>query len=174
MRYKSAAILSAVVLAAGMAGTASAVSAEPFANLHITQVGYNANGADNWFNRNKEYVDIAATADVNVKGLTVADAWAKNHADDNPKKCNTFTIESLPGVTPGADGSVVLPAGHKIRVSNGAGTPAVSGAYHLVYANSKCGYHGHVYNNGGDTVWLTQGANEESFAYNFDNGYYVR
>ncbi|MEU6725452.1 hypothetical protein ABZ917_17230 [Nonomuraea wenchangensis] len=175
MRYKSAAILSAAALAATLtvAGATSASAAAPVDNLRITQVGYNANGADTWFNRNKEYVDVLAEADVDVKGLTVSDSWAKNHADDNPKKCNTFTVTSLPGVAE-VDGKLILPAGHKVRVYNGAGTPAVSGSYHLVYANSKCGYHGHFYGNGGDTVWLTQGANEESFTYNFDNGYYVR
>src|SRR5690349_5504300 len=100
MRYKSAAILSAAALAATLtvAGATSASAAAPVDNLRITQVGYNANGADTWFNRNKEYVDVLAEADVDVKGLTVSDSWAKSHADDNPKKCNTFTITSLPGV----------------------------------------------------------------------------
>lgn len=171
---KSASLLAAAVLAAGLAASAPASAAAPIDNLAISQVGYNAVGADTWFNRNKEYVDITAAADVNVKGLTVADSWAKNHADDNPKGCNTFTIDSLPGVVPGPDGSVTLQAGRKVRVYVGSGTPAVSGSYHLVYANSKCGYRGHIFNNGGDTVWLTQGSNEESFSYNFDNGYYVR
>lgn len=172
---KSAILLAGVVIAASLpASTASASTTAGVDNLQITQVGYNANGADSWWNRNKEYVDITAAADVNVKGLTVSDSWAKSHSDDNPKKCNTWTIDSLPGVVAGADGSLTLPAGHKVRVYNGVGTPAVSGVYHLVYANSKCGYHGHVYGNGGDTVWLTQGSNEESFTYNFDNGYYVR
>lgn len=176
MRLNKSAILSlAVVGALGVTGlsASSASAAAPIDNLAISLVGYNANGADSWFNRNKEYVDITATADVNVKGLTVSDSWARSHADDNPKKCNTWTIDSLPGVDE-VDGKLMLPAGHKVRVYNGSGTPAVSGSYHLVYANSKCGYHGHVYGNGGDTVWLTQAGNEESFSYNFDNGYYVR
>lgn len=61
---KSGLILSAVVLSLSMTGgTASA--AAPGDSLAITQVGYNAIGADNWGNRNKEYVDIAASADVN-------------------------------------------------------------------------------------------------------------
>jgi hypothetical protein len=175
MRYKSAIVLSAAALAAGLVGAVPVSATAEIGNLQITQVGYNANGADSVWNRNKEYVDIRQQGPdaADVKGLVVADSWAKNHADDNPGNCNTYTVSSVPDVAE-VDGKILLPVGHTLRVYNGYGTPKTSGTFHLVYANSKCGYHGHIYNNGGDTVWLTKGGDSESFTYNFDNGYYVR
>ncbi|MFI7691804.1 hypothetical protein ACIBQ6_22235 [Nonomuraea sp. NPDC049655] len=149
--------------------------------MQITQVGYNAYGPDTIYNRNQEFVDVKADATagraVNVTGLVVADQWGKSHegADDNPRGCNTYKVTSLPGITP-IDGNVLLPAGHTIRVYSGAGTPSVSagGTVHAVYMDSRCGYHGHIWGNGGDTAWITLGANSESFAYDFDNGYTVK
>ncbi|MEU6710021.1 lamin tail domain-containing protein [Nonomuraea sp. NPDC046802] len=174
---KSAILLSAVLAASGVVGGSTAASAD-VADLSITRIGYNANGVDTWFNRNKEYVDVTNTgaAAVDVKGLVVEDAWAHANGDDNPRKCNTWTVNSLPGVDE-VDGKLMLQAGHTVRVYNGSGSPAVSGEggrFHLVYANSKCGYRGHVYNNGGDTIWISKGGASESVTYNFDNGYYIK
>jgi hypothetical protein len=172
---KSLILFTALATAGVLAGVpASAAStAAPIANLSITQVGYNANGSDTWWNRNKEYVEISASANVNVKNLVVADSWAKNNAGDNAEKCNTYTIAALPGVEE-VGGVVTLPAGDKIRVYSGSGTNAKVGGTFRLFMNSKCGYRGHYLNNGGDTVWLTQAGHEEWFSYNFDNGYYVK
>jgi hypothetical protein len=164
--------LTAAGVLAGVPASASSTAA-PIDNLSITQVGYNANGSDTWWNRNKEYVEITATADVNVKNLVVADSWAKNNAGDNAEKCNTYTVTALPGVEE-VGGVVTLPAGDKIRVYSGSGTNAKVGGTFRLFMNSKCGYRGHYLNNGGDTVWLSQAGGEEWFSYNFDNGYYVK
>jgi hypothetical protein len=157
--------------------TASMASAD-VTGLSISQVGYNAVGADSVWNRNAEYVDITAgAAAVNVKNLVVSDSWAKAKGDDNDHNCNTFTINSLPGVPAGPAGEVVLPAGHTARVYVGAGTPKVfgnGGRFHAVYMNSRCGYHGHIFNNSGDTVWIEQSGASDSLPYNFETGYYIR
>lgn len=173
---KSAATMFAFVMAIGLAGAASATSTADVPGLAITQVGYNAYGADTRWNRNQEFVDVKNTgaAPVNVKGLVVEDQWAKSHRDDNDRKCNMYTMTSLPGVETGADGSVMLPAGATVRVYSGWGRPAVSGSVHAVYMNSRCGYNGHIWGNGGDTAWITLNGVSESFAYDFDNGYTVK
>lgn len=175
MRLNKSAILSLTVCAAAVcvSGYSPASAAADVPGLAIKQVGYNANGNDTFWNRNREYVDISALVDADVKGLTVSDSWAKSHANDNPKSCNTFTVTALPGVSEVGD-KLTLPAGHTLRVYVGSGTPAVSGSYHLVYMNSKCGYHGHIFNNGGDTVWISKAATADSLSYNFDNGYYIK
>jgi hypothetical protein len=171
MRINKSAILAAAFLtAAVLVGIPAAAStaAGPIDHLSITQVGYNANGADTWWNRNKEYVEITASDNVDVNGLVVADSWAKANVSDNAEKCNTWTITALPG-----GGTTLLP-GEKIRVYSGSGTAVKVGGTFRLFMNSKCGYRGHYLNNGGDTVWLSQAGNEEWFSYNFDNGYYVK
>lgn len=167
-------LLAAIVVAAGVTGAAPASADVP--GLAITQVGYNAYGADTVWNRNQEFVDVknAGAVDVNVAGLVVADQWAKSHVGDNDRNCNTLKVTALPGVVAGVDGSVMLAAGHTIRVYSGRGVPAVSGAVHSLFMNSRCGYQGHIWGNGGDTAWITLGAVSESFAYDFDNGYTVK
>lgn len=175
---KSAVLLSAAVLALGVTGAASATASADVPGLAITQVGYNAYGSDTIYNRNQEFVDVRNNgADpVNVAGLVVADQWAKSHVDDNDRGCNTLKVTSLAGVVTGADGSVMLPAGHTVRVYSGRGVPAVSagGNVHTLFMDSRCGYHGHIWGNGGDTAWITKGSDSESFAYDFDNGYTVK
>lgn len=176
---KSAVLFAAVIAAAGLTGVpASATASADVPGLAITQVGYNAYGSDTIYNRNQEFVDVknSGVDPVNVAGLVVADQWAKSHVDDNDRGCNTFKVASLPGVVTGADGSVMLPAGHTVRVYSGRGVPAVSagGNIHALYMNSLCGYHGHIWGNSGDTAWITLGVNSESFPYDFDNGYTVR
>jgi len=171
---KSLILATTFATAAVLAGApASASSVAPIDKLSITQVGYNANGADTWWNRNKEYVEITASEAVNVKNLVVADSWAKANVGDNAEKCNTYTVAALPGVAE-VGGEVTLPAGDKIRVYSGSGTNVKVGGTFRLFMNSKCGLKGHYLNNGGDVVWLTQAGNEESFTYNFDNGYYVK
>jgi hypothetical protein len=175
---KSASLFAGVLIAASLTGaSASATASADVPGLAITQVGYNAYGSDTIYNRNQEFVDVRNTSspgvDVNVAGLVVADQWAKSHVDDNDRGCNTLKVTSLPGVVTGADGSVMLPAGHTVRVYSGRGVPAVSagGNVHTLFMNSRCGYHGHIWGNGGDTAWITLAGNSESFAYDFDNGY---
>jgi hypothetical protein len=166
----------AVVLTLGSSG-ASATADIP--ELSIGTIGYNARGADTEANRNSEYVDIANTSDaaVNVKDLLVRDSWAKGQNAVEAGACNTFKVASLPGVTTGEDGAVMLPAGHVIRVYSGSGTPKVfgpGGKWHAVYKNSTCGYNGHYWNNLGDTAWITLGAVSKFKRYDFRFGYYVR
>ena len=131
--------------------------------LQIGAIGYNARGADTWFNRNKEYVDIKnISSDVmNLNGLVIEDNWA--HTDTSDSKCNTYTV-----------GNVVLNPNETLRVYIGNGTPAVSGTYHYVYVGSKpgCGYRGHIINNLGDTIWISKGGVSESKSFSFENGYY--
>jgi hypothetical protein len=172
---KSLALLAAGVMAVGATGAAAATASADVPGLAVTQIGYNARGADNYWNRNKEYVDITASASVNVKGLRLDDQWAKTHAGDD-RACNTFTVTSLPGVEAGADGAVVLPAGHWIRVHSGAGVPSVSdgGKRHNVYMDSKCGWKGHIWGNLGDSAWITLGEDSESATYDFEAGYTVK
>lgn len=162
-------------------GFASApASAADLPSLEISQVGYNAVGADSAWNRNSEYVDVTNTSEsaaVDVKGLVVADSWAHRRGDDNDNNCNTWKIDALPAAGPGDAGTLMLPAKHTIRVYTGAGTPKAfgeNGRFHAVYMNSRCGYHGHYLNNGGDTVWISRGTDSESFTYDFDGGYYIR
>jgi hypothetical protein len=178
MRINKSAILLAAALATAVVTAGSATASAEVPGLAITQVGYNAYGSDTVWNRNQEFVDVknTGTEAVNVAGLVVADQWAKSHEGDNDRNCNTLKVTSLPGVTAGADGSVMLAAGHTIRVYSGRGTAAVSagGFVHALYMNSRCGYHGHIWGNGGDTAWITLGANSESFAFDFDNGYTVK
>ena len=146
--------------------------------LAIVNLGYNARGADTVWNRNKEYVDIKAFANVDVKGLKLYDAWGKANQDDE-RGCNRFEVTSLPGITE-VDGKVTLPAGHTIRIHSGWGNPSVTGTRHNVYMNSGagsklgCGYHGHIWNNLVDTAHIELNGNEESETYDFEAGYTVR
>ena len=177
---KSLVLLTAFATTAVLAGASPATASADVPGVAITQVGYNAYGSDTVWNWNQVFVDVKNTsrpaADVTVAGLVVADVWAKSHEADNDRGCNTFKVVSLPGVVTGADGSVMLAAGHTVRVYSGRGVPAVSsgGTVHTLFMNSRCGYHGHIWGNGGDTAWITLGANAESFPYDFDNGYTVK
>jgi hypothetical protein len=171
-------LILALVAAAAVLGTAVPATAADLPDLSISRVGYNANGADVWTNRNQEYVDVTnvGTVPVDVKGLTVEDSWARAAGDDNPRGCNTYTVASLPGVVE-TDGQVLLPVGHTVRVYTGSGTAAVfgtGGRFHAVFMNSRCGYHGHYLNNGADTVYVSLGGAAESLSYDFGNGYYIR
>lgn len=174
---KSLTLIAAAVVALGVTGPASATMSADVPGLAITQVGYNAYGADTVWNRNQEFVDVKNTGavDVNVAGLVVADQWAKSHVGDNDRNCNTLKVTALPGVVTGVDGSIMLAAGHTVRVYSGRGVPAVpASSVHSLFMNSRCGYNGHIWGNGGDTAWITLGAVSESFPFDFDNGYTVK
>ncbi|MGW0805935.1 hypothetical protein [Nonomuraea sp. NPDC002799] len=175
---KSAVLLSAFIVVASVVGfSASATASADVPGLTITQVGYNAYGSDTVWNRNQEFVDVRNTSNppvaIDVKNLTVADQWAKSHEDDNDRGCNTKTITSLPNLVE-SGGQILLPAGHTIRVYSGRGAAVQKGTFYAVYMDSRCGYHGHIWGNGGDTAWITKGADSESFAFDFDNGYTVK
>jgi hypothetical protein len=177
--------LAVVLIAVGLAGPSTASATADIAGLEFGQVGYNAYGADQPWNRNQEFIDVRNTGNgpVDVKGLHVEDAWAHGRGT-GAGACNNFTITSLPGVTE-ANGEILLPANHTIRVYVGSGTPAVfgDGAMHAVYMNhnTACGFHGHFLNNSAqkdrgapwDTVWLTLDGATESKSYNFSRGYTV-
>ena len=179
------AFMTAAVLAGAPASAASASLDVP--GLEIGEIGYNAYGADQAWNRNAEFVDIKNTSaePVDVKGLKVEDAWAHGRGA-GAGKCNNYTVSALPGVTE-TDGKVLLPAGHIVRVYVGAGEPKVFGTdlrWHAVYMNhdTGCGYNGHFFNNGAqkdkaapwETVWVTLGGASESKSYNFSYGYRVQ
>lgn len=174
--FSALVVVASVVAALGL--SASSASAD-VPGLEIGTVGYNANGADTWVNRNREYVDVTNVSGgpVDVKGMVVQDAWAHARGDDNDRNCNTWTVNSLPGITPGAGGSLLLPAGHTIRVYSGLGRPSTFGTgdrIHAVYMNHRCGYNGHYLGNTNDTVWITLGSDSESKSWDFSNGYYLR
>lgn len=177
---KSAVLLSAAVLAVGLTGAASATASADVAGLSIAQVGYNAYGSDTVWNRNQEFIDVkndgSTSGPVDVAGLVIADQWGKSHAGpgDNPGGCNTVKVTALQGIATGGTGSVMLPVGDIIRVYSGRGTAGVSDNVHTLFLNSRCGYHGHIWGNGGDTAWITLGGNSESFPFDFDNGYTVK
>lgn len=174
MRPSKSAILSLSFAAAlTVAGVSASAASADVAGLSISQVGYNAYGADTYYNRNQEFVDVKASVDTDVKGLVVADGWGKAHLEDNPRHCNTYKVAAVPGVAE-VDGKVTLPAGHTLRVYTGRGVPSVNNTVHSVFMDSRCGYHGHIWGNGGDTAWIVLGAASSSFAYDFDNGYTVK
>lgn len=137
-------------------------------NLRITEIGYNARGADVEGNRNKEYVDIknvASTAvSIPVNGLKIQDQWARK-TTNNVKNCNTYMVNE----------NLVLDQNETLRVYVGYGVPNFSGTTHFRYMNSSqdCGYNGHFINNLGDTLWVTLGENVMAKSFNFENGYTV-
>ncbi|SET47767.1 hypothetical protein [Nonomuraea wenchangensis] len=181
---KSATLLSAVFLAAAVSVAGAVPASADISSLDITAIGYNAYGADTAANRNDEFVEVTARADVNVKDLLVQDAWAKGR--DKTFGCNTYRLRA--GVLPVAPEATadVLPNGAVLRIHMGAGAASVdrAGVRH-VYANMRtaCGYNGHIFNNGPsgsnkwaawDIAWVTLGTESKSRAYNFSFGYVAR
>jgi hypothetical protein len=148
-----------VVLTAGSSNAAVAVN-----TLTIGEFGYNARGADSWFNRNKEYVALRNTSagTIDLNGLVVTDNWGKAKFDDSPT-CNTFKVTA----------SRDLPANGVIRIYVGYGVAVTTGANQTAFMNSRCGYKGHIFNNLSDNVWVLHGGEWKSKGYDFDNGYYV-
>lgn len=184
-------ILAAFALAFGgfTATTASASAAAPVdpstTNLKIVQVGTDAMGSDHFRNRNREFVDVKASAEVDITDLVVQDSWRKNTAADVKKHCNTFTVtaDKVDADLKTADGKVVLPAGHTLRVYVGSGTAKAWGwgnRLHAVYMNHGfgdsrgCGWRGHFLNNDADTVFVTKGAFEIKHGWDWHGGYTVK
>lgn len=176
--------VAAVLLMALTAPTAHAAARRDIDSLVIGQVGYNAVGPDRLWNRNQEYIDVSnvGPSAVNVKGLVVEDSWARANRATNDKGCNTFTVNSLPGVDE-VDGKLLLQPRHTIRVYVGQGTPRTFGfgnRIHAVYMNhgvgdtAGCGYNGHFLNNTHDRVWIKLGDSEKSKSWDFRRGYYLR
>lgn len=178
------AVIAALLLAVTAIPAAYAQARRDIPALAIGAIGYNAVGPDRVHNRNQEYIDVSnvSGAPVDVKGLVVEDSWARSHRDSNPKKCNTWTIDALPGVTEDGDGKLMLQPGHTIRVYVGQGVPTVFAdrRIHAVYMNHGlagtrgCGYFGHFLNNSVDTVSIRLGDSEESRGWDFRRGYWVR
>lgn len=173
MRKVISGLLMAVLALMFIAFTTGSSNADA-SNLSITQVGYNAIGADTYLNRNKEFVDVTNTTagTVNVAGLDLTDTWSHNKGD-NFEGCNTFTV-------PAGLVDTNLDQGEILRIYMGDGTNTVSadGKYHIFYARSpeSCGYHGHILNNMGDVVWIKLGtpvAVQKFRKYNFETGYTV-
>lgn len=174
MRKILSGLLMAVLALMFIAFTTGSSNADA-SNLSITQVGYNAVGADTYLNRNKEFVDVTNVnpvldaAPVNVAGLTLTDTWSHNKGD-NFDGCNTFTV-------PANSASTLLKSGDVLRIYMGDGTNTVSSdsKYHIFYARSPepCGYHGHVFNNMGDVVWVKLDNVQKFKKYNFEAGYTV-
>lgn len=166
----------ALMFIAFTTGSSNAATGD-VASLSIGTVGYNAVGADTFFNRNREFVDVVATSNTDVKDLVVTDSWGHfNNA--NGVGCNAYKVTNFLGGVGAIDGTgtgTFLPAGHTLRVYVGSGVPAVNGTMHYVYMNSHptCGYHGHFINNLGDVLWISLGGNDESKTFNMHAGYYV-
>jgi hypothetical protein len=144
------------------AGSSTATVAD-VPNVHIGDVGYNARGNDTVWNRNKEYVDITIDANatsVDLDGFVITDRWGFEHSAET---CNRYTVQNV----------TLTQTVKTLRVYVGLGAP-VNGATHFTrFMNSKCGYHGHIFNNLGDTVYLKNGSDYDSKSYDFENGYYV-
>lgn len=151
--------------------TGSAQATTEFAHLDIGTIGYNAVGSDVPANRNKEFVDVVASANYDVNGLVVTDSWGRQNNPDGVG-CNAYKVTDLPGTE-----STVLPAGHTLRVYVGSGVPSFDGARNRfnVFMNSDidCGDDGHFYNNLGDRAFIAKGTEVESRWYGFENGYYI-
>ncbi|HEY9440501.1 MAG TPA: hypothetical protein VIS29_18050, partial [Streptomyces sp.] len=143
-------------------------------DLAIGLIGYNATGPDVATNRNQEYVDISNVGrhTVDVAGLVLEDSWARAHHGDNPRGCNTYTITGLDGGT-----TALLPARHTVRIYTGSGIPVSFGVghrMHALYMDSHCGFHGHFWNNLGDTAYVTLNARTLTKPFDFHHGYWVR
>ncbi|NUP23998.1 MAG: hypothetical protein HOZ81_49685 [Streptomyces sp.] len=178
MRYKSAIVLSAAALAAGLVGAVPASADVPGDVLRIVEVGTDAMGADTYANRNREFVKVqnVSTAAVDVAGVLVEDNWAhaKTVAGD-AHSCNTYKIVDLPGSP-----TTMLAPGEYVTVYNGTrwgGNRKVGNEYQL-FANSDadCGTAGQFYNNDADTAWVTKSSGDaySSKSWDWNGGYTVK
>lgn len=178
-----AAVLAAFLVVLGL-GLATMPANADVTGLSIGAIGYNAYGADTVANRNSEYVDIVNTtdADVSVVGLLLQDSWARGN--DRTSGCNTYKVAAGGVPTVGGTRSDSLPARATLRVHMGSGKAyARDGVFHVFRdMDPRCGYHGHVFNNGAganklapwDTVWINLGGASASKSYNFSFGYVAR
>lgn len=167
----------AVVLSIVAASSASAAPGQ----LKITKISMDAVGADSWWNRNAEYIEITNVGDepLNITSLKTEDGWAHG-TNDSDSLCNTLTLTaSNTDSSLHVDGQLVLPAGNVLRVYTGAGTPNSNGTLHTAYMNngvsprSGCGYRGHYLTNNADTVYVTVGTTVISQGYNWHGTNYM-
>lgn len=155
------AVLSFVFLVV-TAGSSNAATLD-VAGVHIGDVGYNARGNDSVWNRNKEYIDITLDAGVTSKDLdnfVITDKWGNDHPSET---CNKYTIQDV----------TLTDTVRTLRVYVGNGDVTNGPVRFTRFMNSGCGYHGHIFNNLGDTIYLKNGESVESKSYDFENGYYV-
>jgi hypothetical protein len=149
-----------------LAGTSMA-SAASVGDVQIIGYGSNAVGADTSANRNSEFVRLRndTAGPVDVEGWVLHDTY-QNAAGDWGNRF-TFRGASLPAGSPfrvaDADASkpdhFSIPAGADVYVYNGSGvdtTPTSNTA--SVYRNYK-----HMWNNGGDTIYLRTSADATSY-----------
>ncbi|RSN12792.1 hypothetical protein DMB42_11480 [Nonomuraea sp. WAC 01424] len=179
MRYKSAAILSAAALAAGLVGAVPASADVPGDVLRIVEVGTDAMGADTYANRNREFVRFqnVSGSPVDVAGVLVEDNWA--HAktlSGAAHSCNTYKVVDLPD-----NGTTTIANGEYVTVYNGTrvgGDRKVNGNEYQLFANSDadCGTAGQFYNNDADTAWVTKsdGTAYSSKSWDWNGGYTVK
>lgn len=145
--------------------TATAAS---LGDVKFAAVGTNAPGTDTNANRNAEFVRLknASGAALDIEGWVLHDAY-QNSAGDWGNRY-TFKGTALPAGSPfrvdhDSDASTpdhfVMPVGSDLYVYNGSGidtTPTSNTA--AIYRNFK-----HVYNNGGDTLYVRTSADATSF-----------
>lgn len=169
-RLRPVAIIAAVLCMLGLvtAGAVSVASAASLGDVKFLSVGTNAAGTDTSANRNAEFVRLKNTtgAALDVEGWVVHDAY-QNAAGDWGNRY-TFHGTALPSgspfrvdhdTNPATPDHFVMPAGSDVYVYNGSGvdtTPTSNTA--AIYRNFK-----HVYNNGGDTIYVRTSAEATSF-----------
>lgn len=137
-------------------------------DVKFVAVGTNAPGTDTSANRNAEFVRLKNTtgSPLDIEGWVLHDAY-QNSAGDWGNRF-TFKGTSLPTGSPfrvdhDSDASTpdhfVMPVGSDLYVYNGSGidsTPTSNTA--ALYRNFK-----HVYNNGGDTLYVRTSADATGF-----------
>lgn len=173
---KSAVILSALFVALAAFGFSAPASADvPGDVLRIVEVGTDAMGADNYANRNREFVKFqnVSGGPVDVAGVLVEDNWAhaKTVAGD-AHTCNTYKIVDLPG-----NATTMVAPNEYVTVFNGSrwgGNRKVGSEYQL-FANSDpdCGTAGQFYNNNNDAAHVTKANGDvlSSFSWDHNGGY---
>lgn len=131
---------------------------------------YNANGADTLANRWKESLTFknVSSEDLNVTGWRVHDTYK----DDNGDYTNQFVIPQLGGA------DVVLKPGESVLVTPADGSNyknATTGMYVFRFNFTTKGYHGHIWNNMGDTAFVEDKDHKgvTSYQYDFTKGYYL-
>lgn len=160
------AVLGALFVMLVMLGVGSA-SAVGVGDVKIMSYGTNAVGTDTTGNRNAEFVRLRNTtaAAINVEGWVLHDTYQTGSGDWGNRY--TFKGSQLPAGSPfrfdhDTDASTpdqfVMPVGSEVYVYNGSGvdtTPTSNTA--AVYRNFK-----HMWNNGGDTIYLRTSADTAS------------
>lgn len=148
-RFWAAAGAAMVVCAPG--GVANAAPSN-VNKVQIVEIGYNAPGTDTSGNRNAEFVRLfnPGAEPVVVEGWTLHDNYKTGAGDWGNRY--VFKAADLPAgsVFRNADGKLAVPAGGTMYVYQGSGvdtTPTNTTA--AIYRN-----HHHIYNNGGDTVYV--------------------